>query len=125
MLMGDYGLKLYSNAIIVNAKFAAENPEAVKGLKDTVADPTRAIESVVRRNEGAKKEVELERLQMAIRDNILTPEVRTSGYGSVDIERFEQAIDQIGLAYKFKAKPSVADIFDPSFLPPAGERSAR
>ena len=32
MLMGDYGLKLYSNAIIVNAKFAAENPEAVRGF---------------------------------------------------------------------------------------------
>jgi NitT/TauT family transport system substrate-binding protein len=62
MLMGDYGLKLYSNAIIVNAKFAAENPEAVKGflraflkgLKDTVASPTHAIESVLRRNEDKK-----------------------------------------------------------------------
>lgn len=97
----------------------------LKGLKDTVTSPTRAIETVLRRNEDAKKEVELERLQMAIRDNILTPEVRTNGYGGVDNERFEQAIDQIGLAYKFKAKPSVADIFDLSFLPPAGERSAR
>ncbi|MGC1762055.1 MAG: ABC transporter substrate-binding protein [Pseudolabrys sp.] len=133
MLMGDYGLKLYSNAIIVNAKFAAENPEAVrgflraflKGLKDTVASPTRAIESVLRRNEDAKKEVELERLRMAIRDNILTPEVRMYGYGGVDIARFEEAIDQIGLAYKFKAKPSVVDIFDSSFLPPAGERWVR
>ena len=117
----------------MNAKFAAENPEAVKGflraflkgLKDTVASPTRAIESVLRRNEDAKKEVELERLHMAIRDNILTPEVRTNGYGGVDIGRFEQAIDQIGLAYKFKAKPSVVDIFDSSFLPPAGERWVR
>ena len=133
MLMGDYGLKLYSNAIIVNAKFAAKNPEAVrgflraflKGLKDTVASPTRAIESVLRRNELAKKEVELERLHMAIRDNILTPEVQTNGYGGVDIGRFEEAIDQIGLAYKFKAKPRVADVFDSSFLPPAGERWAR
>jgi NitT/TauT family transport system substrate-binding protein len=69
--------------------------------------------------------VEVERLQMAIRDNILTTEVRTNGYGGVDIGRFEQAIDQIGLAYKFKAKPSVADVFDSSFLPPAGERWAR
>jgi NitT/TauT family transport system substrate-binding protein len=62
---------------------------------------------------------------MAIRDNILTPEVRTNGYGGVDVTRFEQAIDQIGLTYKFKAKPSVADVFDPSFLPPAGERRVR
>jgi NitT/TauT family transport system substrate-binding protein len=133
MLMADYGLELYGNAIIVNAKFAAENPEAVrgflraflKGLKDTVASPTRAIESVLRRNELANKEVELERLRMAIRDNILAPEVQTHGYGGVDVGRFEQAIDQIGLAYKFKAKPSVADVFDPSYLPSAGERGVR
>jgi NitT/TauT family transport system substrate-binding protein len=59
---------------------------------------------------------------MAIRDNILTSEVRTNGYGGVDIGRFKQAIDQIGLAYKFKTIPSVADIFDSSFLPPADER---
>jgi len=69
--------------------------------------------------------VELERLHLAIRDNILTPEVQANGYGGVDIGRFEQAIDQIGLTYKFKIKPSVADIFDSSFLPLAGERSAR
>ena len=133
MLMADYGVNLYGNAIIVNPKFAADNPDAVKGflrafvkgLKDTVASPTRAIESVLRRNELAKKDVELERLHMAIRDNILTQEVQTNGYGGVDIGRFEEAIDQIGLGYKFKAKPSVADVFDSSFLPPAGERWAR
>ena len=47
MLMADYGVNLYGNAIIVNPKFAAEKPEAVKrlpprlpkGLKDTVANP--------------------------------------------------------------------------------------
>jgi NitT/TauT family transport system substrate-binding protein len=133
MLMADYGLKLYGNAIIVNTKFAAENPETVrgflraflKGLKDTVASPTRAIDSVLRRNGLANKEIELERLRMAIRDNILTPEVQANGYGGVNVGRFEQAIDQIGLVYKFKAKPSVADVFDPSFLPLVGERLVR
>jgi len=133
MLMADYGLKLYGNAIIVNAKFAAENPEAVKGflraflkgLQDTVADPMRTIESVLRRDEVAKQEIELERLRMAITDNILTPEVQANGYGGVDAGRFEEAIDQIGLAYKFKSRPSVADVYDASFLPPPSERRVR
>ena len=31
LLMADYGVNLYGNAIIVNPKFAAEKPEAVKG----------------------------------------------------------------------------------------------
>ena len=71
MLMADYGVNLYGNTIIVNPKFAAEKPEAVKGflrafvkgLKDTVADPATAVDSVIKRNDVAKKPVELERLQ--------------------------------------------------------------
>src|SRR5262249_33354348 len=84
MPMADYGLKLYGNAIIINPKFAAEKPEAVraflhaflKGLKDIVRRPVDAVDAVVRRDEALKKEVELERLRMAIRDNIVTPEVK-------------------------------------------------
>lgn len=32
LLMADYGVNLYGNAIIVNPKFAAEHPDAVKGF---------------------------------------------------------------------------------------------
>jgi NitT/TauT family transport system substrate-binding protein len=59
---------------------------------------------------------------MAIRDNIVTPEVKADGYGAVDFARLGESIDQIGLVYTFKAKPKAADIFDASFLPPADER---
>lgn len=124
--MSDYGVKLYGNAILVNAKFAAEKPEAVKaflrafvkGLKETVHDPSNAIDSVLKRNDLAKRDTELERLRMAIRDNIVTPEVKLNGYGGVDAERFQASLDQIAQSYKFKNKPNAADIFDPSFLPP-------
>ena len=113
MLMADYGVNLYGNTIIVNPKFAAEKPEAVKkflnaflkGIKD-------------------KKPVELERLQMAIKDNIVTPEVKANGYGAVDMARLEKSIDQIALTYTFKSKPKAADIFDTSFLPSAADRKA-
>jgi NitT/TauT family transport system substrate-binding protein len=131
MLMADYGVNLYGNAIIVNPKFAAEHPDAVKaflkafvkGLKDTVASPSTAVDSVLKRNDIAKKPTELERLNMAIRDNIVTSEVKANGYGGIDEARFAKAIDQIGLTYKWKnAKPKTSDIFDASFLPPAAER---
>ncbi len=130
LLMADYGVNLYGNAIIVNPKFAAEKPEAVKGflraflkgLKDTVKDPTSAVDSVIRRNDVAKKDVELERLQMALKDNILTPEVKANGFGNVVPARLDAAIDQIGLTFNFKAKPKAGDIFDPSFLPPNADR---
>jgi NitT/TauT family transport system substrate-binding protein len=132
MLMADYGVNLYGNTIIVNPKFAAEKPEAVKkflnaflkGIKETVRTPSTAVESVIKRNDVAKKPVELERLQMAIRDNIVTPEVKANGFGGVDMDRLTKSIDQIALTYTFKAKPKAADIFDASFLPPAAQRKA-
>jgi NitT/TauT family transport system substrate-binding protein len=80
------------------------------------------VESVLKREDAAKKEVELERLRMAIRDNIITPEVRANGFGAVDRVRLEESINQIGLTYTYKAKPKVEEIFDASFLPPAAER---
>jgi NitT/TauT family transport system substrate-binding protein len=130
LMMADFGVNLYGNAIIVNPKFAAENPNAVKGflrafvkgLKETVKSPSAAVDSVMRRNDVAKKPVELERLQMALRDNFVTPEVKAKGYGGVDTARFDKAIEQIGLTYKFKAVPKTDDIFDASFLPSAAER---
>ena len=131
MLMGDYGVKLYGNAIIASPKFMEEHPEAVKGflraflkgLKMTVKSPASAIGFVLERNDAAKKNLELERLKMAIRDNIVTPEVKTNGYGGIDDERFAGAIDQIALTYKFKsAKPKPEEIFDATYLPSAAAR---
>ncbi len=128
--MADYGVALYGDAIMVAQNFAAQKPEAVQGflrayvraLQDTVRDPARAIEAVLRRSDGAKRDVELERLRMAIRDNILTPAVKASGYGGIDPQRFAAAIDQIALAYRFQAKDKAAAVFDPAFLPAAAQR---
>jgi NitT/TauT family transport system substrate-binding protein len=130
MEMAHYGLKLYGTAIIVNPKFATEKPEAVKaflhaflkGLKETIRHPVEAVDSIARRDDAAKREVELERLRMAIRDNVITPEVRANGLGGVETSRLDASIDQIGLVYTFKAKPKADDVFDSSFLPPAAER---
>src|SRR5256885_16039530 len=65
LLMADHGVNLYGNTILVNPKFAAEKPEAVKGflraflkgLRDTIANPASAVEAGPKRNDGAKKKV--------------------------------------------------------------------
>jgi NitT/TauT family transport system substrate-binding protein len=128
--MANYGLKLYGSAIIVNSKVAAEKPELVRGfvrallrgMRDTVRNPGSAVDTLLRRDDAAKKEVELERLRMAIRENIVTPEVRANGYGAIENGRFEESLGQIALTHNFKAKPKIEDIFDASFLPPLAER---
>ncbi len=128
--MADYGVELYGDAIAVNANFAAEKPDAVRAflraylnaLKETVRDPARAVEAVLHRSDAAKRAVEIERLRMAIRDNIVTPAVKAGGYGGIEPERFGAALDQLALTYRFKAKEKATEAFDPSFLPAAAER---
>jgi NitT/TauT family transport system substrate-binding protein len=128
--MANYGLKLYGSAIFVNSKFAAERPDAVeaflraflKGLKDTIRTPSPAVDSLLKRADFGKKEVELERLRMLIRDNIVTPEVRANGLGTIDPARLNEAINQIALTYGFRTKPKAGDVFDPAFLPATVDR---
>jgi NitT/TauT family transport system substrate-binding protein len=131
LLMADHGVNLYGNAVMVNPKFAAEKPEAVKaflraltkGIQETIKNPTESVESIVKRNDVAKKDVELERLQMAIKDNIMTDEVKKHGFGAVDFDRLDKSIEQIALTYAFKnAKPKGSDIFDSAFLPANADR---
>ena len=62
---------------------------------------------------------------MAIRDNIVTPEVKADGYGAVDMARLEEALGQLALTHTFKIKLTPMDVFDSSFLPPADERKVQ
>lgn len=128
--MSDYGVDLYGNTIIVSQKFAQEKPEAVKGLlraimkgvQDTVKDPSSAVDSVIKRSDVAKKDVELERLKMVLEQNMLTPFVKENGFGGIDKARFAKALDQIGLTFNYKQKPSVESVFTEEFLPAADQR---
>ena len=128
--MADFGLPLYGDAIIVNSSFAANHPDALKrflraylkGLKETVRAPAHAVDSVLKRNDNARKDIELERLRMVIRDNIVTEEVQANGLGGVDSERLSRGIDLLTQSFKFKTKVEPSDLFDASFLPSPAER---
>lgn len=125
MLMSDFGLNLYGNAIIVNPDFAEANPEAVRafirgvvrGYQEAIAHPAAAIVHVLERNPEADAEIELKRLVMAIGLHIVTDEVRAFGLGAAQMIRLEKSIDQLAAVYEFNQVPSSSDIFDASFLP--------
>jgi len=130
LLMADYGLVLYGNAIMVNPDFAKANPKVVagfvratiKGVLDTIKDPDAAIKSVMTRNETGDPKIELDRMKMSLRDNFVTPWVKANGFGGVDMARLAKSIDQIALTYEFKNRPKAEDIFTSQYLPPAAER---
>ncbi|MEM9872911.1 MAG: ABC transporter substrate-binding protein [Pseudomonadota bacterium] len=130
ILMADYGLELYGNAIIVNTDFAAANPEIVTGFltavaagwKDAIADPEAAIASLIERNPAADAALEQRRLQLAIDANVLTDAVATSGMGDVDATRMEAALTQLAETYEFQNAPDASLYFTDAYLPAADAR---
>ena len=128
--MRDYGVDLYGNVIIANPDFMRFNPKAaagfvkatIRGIQDTVKNPEAAIDSMMKRNPIAKRDVELERLKLSLRRNFVTPDVQKNGLGAVDVKRLERSIDQIGLTFQYTNKPKATDIFTAQYLPPKEQR---
>jgi NitT/TauT family transport system substrate-binding protein len=128
--MRDWGLDLYGNGIIANPDFMRFNPKAVqgfvrgtiKGIQETLRDPDGAIDSVMKRNQIAKRDVELERLKLSLQRNFVSPDVKKNGVGAVDMKRLERSIEQIGLTFQYTNKPKPGDIFTAQYLPAKEQR---
>ena len=98
---GDYGMDLYSNAIIVSKKLAKDNPAAVRGLlaainhglEDTLKDPDAAVAAVAKREPLINIPVERERLDATLKDEMNHPEIAKIGLGNVDLGAAE-ALDR-------------------------------
>ena len=128
ILMADYGLALYGNAIIVNTDFAAANPGKVKsflaavadGWVDAIANPDAAIASLVERNPAADAALEKRRLLLAVDANVLTESVKANGLGGIDAARMAMALEQLAETYEFQNSPDASRYFTDAYLPDGG-----
>lgn len=128
ILMADYGLALYGNAIMVNTDWAAANPEVVTGFlravamgwKDVIADPAAGTAMVIERNPAGDLELEQRRLEMSIRDNVATDWVMANGMGGIDPERMAKAISQLQETTTFANAPTPELYFTDAYLPTDG-----
>lgn len=127
---GDYGMDLYSNAIIVSKPFLKAHPEAVEGflralnksVKDAIADPDAALASVMKREPLLNAAIERERFDATLADEMSHPEVGTIGLGDVDDARLARSIDMLVKAKELPRPPTPDQIFDRQFLPPLVDR---
>ncbi|WP_408599084.1 ABC transporter substrate-binding protein [Limnohabitans sp.] len=125
----DYGVKLYGNAIIVSPKLIKENPAAIKaflsafakGMKDVIADPKAAIETVKARDGIINTELETRRLQLAIDTVINSPDARAEGFGQIKAPRLSLMASQVSDAFNTKTRVNADIIWNGSFLPTAKE----
>jgi len=126
---GDFGMDLYSNAIIVSKKLATEHPEVVKGLieainhgvKDALKDPAAAIDAVAKREPLIKKDVERERFDATLQDEMNSPEIAKIGLGNIDKARLKKSIDILVDAQSLPRTPTVDEIYTDKFMPPLSE----
>jgi NitT/TauT family transport system substrate-binding protein len=129
MNYGDYGMDLYSNAIIVSKKLITDNPAAVRGLvaainhgiEDMIKDPDAAVAAVAKREPLIKVAVERERLDATLKLEMNHPEIAKIGLGNVDMARLKRSIDILVEAVNLPRTPTPQEIFTPAFLPPADE----
>ncbi|HTM74152.1 MAG TPA: ABC transporter substrate-binding protein [Pseudolabrys sp.] len=131
MRYSDFGLDLYSNAIIVSKEFIEKNPKAVagflraisKGFQDVLANPNMGVEAALKRQPLLDREIELENLLATVNVEILSPESEKIGIGDVDDARLKKGIDVVVDAYDLQRTPAPGEVFTREFMPPRDIRN--
>lgn len=125
----SYGVKLYGNVIIASPKMIKENPAAVKaflsafakGVKDTIAKPEAAIETLKARDGIINSALETRRLQLAIDSVVASPDARAEGFGQVVPGRLALMASQVSDAFNTKTRVNPDAVWNASFLPSKAE----
>jgi NitT/TauT family transport system substrate-binding protein len=133
MYYGDHGVDVLSNAILVSTEMAERRPQVVaaltraitRGWIEAIRDPRAAVAHITRREPLISGELEVERLQWVIDNQIATPEARTHGIGHVEPARLERAIGIVAQGFALPRVPAPAEILTDRFLPAADLRRIR
>ena len=129
MRYSDFGLDFYGNAVIASPAMLS-NPDAIRGFiratvkawKEVIADPKVGVAAAKKRDPLIDENAEMERLQMSLRTNVVTPYVTANGMGDVDKARLERALAQLAQALALKTVPKADDVFTAEFLPARQDR---
>ena len=125
----DYGLDVYGNGIVVSQEIA-KNEKAVKGFvaatikgwRDVIKDNKLGVASAKKRDPLIDDALELERLQLSLQTNILTPYVKANGMGDVEPDRFARSVKLVADAFGLPQAPAPDKVFTDKYLPPKADR---
>jgi NitT/TauT family transport system substrate-binding protein len=133
IFFSDHGVDLYSNGMVVSQKLLKEKPKAVAGLVralnraviETAATPEAAVALMLKTEPLLNATLETQRLVYAFKTHIVTPETDAIGVGDIDEARMARGIKLLAETYALPATPTVATVFDRSFLPPKEARALK
>lgn len=128
MRFSDYGVNIYGHALITTPEFAAKHPDVVKAvakglaeaLKVSIANPDVAIAAIKKRDPLVDEELERHRLELVLKNSIVTDHVRKAGLSAVDMDRMKKTIDIVATSFKLPAVDPKT-IYHPEFLPSTAE----
>jgi NitT/TauT family transport system substrate-binding protein len=121
----DYGVSLYSSALVVKPSFAAANAKALtsmveciaQGMATSLKNPNAAIDALVKREPLTDRKTELERMQLSFDWLIATPWVKKNGMSLIDPARMEKSLSEVSNVLEI-AKPNAKDVYTDAYLPP-------
>jgi NitT/TauT family transport system substrate-binding protein len=133
MYYGDYGVEVLSNSILISTELAERRPEVARGLLRAIArgwveairDPRAAVAHIARREPLLNAELEAQRLQWVIDNQIRTPEAGANGIGHVEPARLDRAIGIVAQGFFLPRRPAGEEILDGRYMPPAELRRLR
>ena len=130
LYFADFGFNFWGNSLIANPAVVEKNPELVRRVALAVArswaaaskDRAAAISAVTKRDGLLKAETERARMDWVLDKLVLTPNVRQNGIGNMNQERMERGINVIKEGFQLTTAPTMEQIYDGRFLPPAADR---
>jgi len=126
----DHVPELYGMALMASPELVREETDTIvallralnRGLKDTVADPSAAVDALVKRNPAMNREANHRRLLGTLELEMSQPEGARLGIGDLDDARLQRAIDLIVRTKQLPRALKADEIFSRAFLPPLPDR---
>jgi len=130
LYFADFGFDFWGNSLIVNPTVLEQNPDLVRRCAIAVArswaaaakDRAAAINAVTRRDGLLKASTERARMDWVLDHLVLTPNVRQNGIGNMDAQRMARGINILKEGFQLATAPTMDQIYDSRFLPPANDR---
>jgi NitT/TauT family transport system substrate-binding protein len=123
----SYGFDFWGNSLIASRSIIEKNPDLVKRVVAATArawingakQRAAAIDAVMKREPMLDPKIERARLDFVYAKHILTPRVLKGGLGQIDAKRMDSGIALLKEGFEMTNAPTMDDIYDGRFLPPA------
>ena len=128
MRYSDFGVRLYGNCIVTTPEFASTHADTLKKVikvvvqawKLAIADPDLAIAAIKKRDPLIDEKVERQRLDLVIKNAVLTDHVRREVLSAVEPDRMRETIDMVVKTFNIPVVDP-ASVYRADFLPPRPE----